>query len=151
MAKYRKVFFSFHYAEDVTRAMVVRKSWVTKGGQEAARFVDKAEFEKVKKQGDLAIKRWINKQMTGTTVTVVLIGAKTCNRKWVKYEISHSIERGNGLLEIDISKIPNFQEQTTTRCGWMLPAEYPDYDWKEDNGFENLGKWIEKAAKKADH
>ena len=52
--------------------MVVRKSWVTKGGQAAARFVDKADFEAVKKKGDLAIKRVDQcKQMKGTTVTVV--------------------------------------------------------------------------------
>ena len=151
MAKYRKVFFSFHYDEDVDRAMVVRNSWVTKGGQEAARFVDKADFEAVKKKGDLAIKRWINKQMEGTTVTVVLIGAKTCGRKWVKYEIDHSIDRGNGLLAIDISKIKNLQGKTTTRCGWMLPAEYAKYLWNKDSGYENLGDWIEKAAKQAGH
>ena len=151
MAKYRKVFFSFHYNEDVARAMVVRNSWVTKGGQAAARFVDKAAFEAVKKKGDLAIKRWINKQMEGTTVTVVLIGAKTCNRKWVKYEIDHSMARGNGLLEIDISKIKNLDRQTTTHCGWMLPVGYADYCWDEDDGYENLGEWVEEAAKQAGH
>ena len=89
--------------------------------------------------------------MKGTTVTVVLIGAKTCNRKWVKYEISHGIERGNGLLEIDISKIKNLQEKTTTRCGWMLPAEYAKYLWNKNSGSEKLGDWIEKAAKQAGH
>lgn len=151
MAKYRKVFFSFHYDEDVDRAMVVRNSWVTKGGQEAARFVDKADFEAVKKKGALAIKRWINKQMEGTTVTVVLIGARTCTRRWVKYEIEHSIARGNGLLEIDISKIKNLRGKTATRCGWMLPTEYADYGWYKDDGYKKLGAWIEKAAKQAGH
>ena len=41
----RKAFFSFKY-EDVTRAMVVRNSWVTQG-KEAAGFIDKADFEAV--------------------------------------------------------------------------------------------------------
>ena len=45
----RRVFFSFKY-EDVSRAMIVRNSWVTQG-KEAAGFVDAADFEKVKKQG----------------------------------------------------------------------------------------------------
>lgn len=44
----RKVFFSFKY-EDVSRAMVVRNSWVTQG-KESAGFIDKAEFEEVKKK-----------------------------------------------------------------------------------------------------
>ncbi len=50
----RKVFFSFKY-EDVSRAMVVRNSWVTQG-KESAGFIDKAEFEEVKKRVDHAIK-----------------------------------------------------------------------------------------------
>ena len=43
----RRVFFSFEYRHDVTRAMVVRNSWVTQG-KEAAGFVDAAELEEVK-------------------------------------------------------------------------------------------------------
>ena len=39
----RRVFFSFKY-EDVSRAMVVRNSWVTQG-KEAAGFIDAADFE----------------------------------------------------------------------------------------------------------
>ena len=29
---------------------------------------------------------------------------------------------------------------------WQL---YPTYDWVDDDGFNNLGDWVEKAAKKA--
>ena len=62
----RKVFFSFKY-KDVSRSMVVRNSWVTQG-KEAAGFIDKAEFEEVKKKGDTAIRNWIDKQLEGTAV-----------------------------------------------------------------------------------
>ena len=151
MAAYRKVFFSFHYDEDVHRTMVIRKSWVTKGGQEAARFIDKAEFETIKKRGDLAVKQWINRQMKGTSVTVVLVGAKTCSRKWVKYEIEHSKERGKGLLEIDISFIKDLNGKMSTHCGYMLTEKYAAYEWVRENGYNNLGEWIEKAAKQAGH
>jgi hypothetical protein len=138
----RRVFFSFEYG-DVTRAMVVRKSWVTKG--EAAGFVDKAEIESVAKGGDPAIKRWIDAQLKGTSVTVVLVGANTCASKWVKYEIEASIKKGNGLFGIDISKIPDLRDNTTDRCG-RIPAGYPFYLWFKDDGYNNLPKWIEKAA-----
>ena len=66
----RKVFFSFKY-DDVARAMIVRNSWVT---QDSAGFIDKADFEEVKRKGDAAIKKWIDEQLKGTTVTVVLVG-----------------------------------------------------------------------------
>ena len=99
----RRVFFSFKY-EDVSRAMVVRNSWVTQG-KEAAGFIDAVDFEKLKKQGDTAIKRWIDDQLGGTSVTVVLVGSETCGSRWVKYEIDKSKALGHGLLGIDISHI----------------------------------------------
>ncbi|MCL4537070.1 MAG: TIR domain-containing protein [Nitrospirae bacterium] len=142
----RRVFFSFEY-EDVSRAMVVRNSWVTQG-KEAAGFVDAADFEKIKKQGDEAVKRWINNQLKGTSVTVVLVGQNTCSSKWVKYEIEKSKEIGNGLLGIDISKIKDFQGETTERCG-QIPNGYNFYLWNNDDGYNKMGDWIEKAAKEA--
>src|SRR5260221_14754767 len=81
----RRVFFSFKY-EDVSRAMVVRNSWVTQG-KEAAGFIDAADFEALKRRGDEAIQNWIDSQLKGTSVTVVLIGEETCGSRWVKYEI----------------------------------------------------------------
>jgi hypothetical protein len=144
----RKVFFSFKY-EDVSRAMVVRNSDVIRTDEKAG-FIDAADFEKIKKQGDQAIKNWINKQLDGTTVTAVLVGADTCNSRWVKYEIQASVARGNGLLGIDISKIKDFTGNTTERCG-EIPSGYPFYLWNNDKGYENLGSWIDKAAKAAGH
>lgn len=142
----RRVFFSFKY-KDVSRAMVVRNSWVTQGC-EAAGFVDKADFEKIKKQGDQAIRNWIDKQLEGTSVTVVLVGEKTCASRWVKYEIEQSKKRGNGLLGVDISKIKDLQGNTSERCG-EIPKGYEFYLWNNQEGYKNLGSWIEKAAKDA--
>ena len=142
----RRVFFSFKY-EDLSRAKVVRDSWVGQG-KEAAGFIDAADFEEVKRQGDNAIKNWIDRQLNGTSVTVVLVGNKTCNSKWVKYEIKKSIEIGNGLLGIDISKIKDLQGNTTERCG-QIPEGYKFYFWNNDDGYHKMGDWIEAAAKQA--
>ena len=142
----RRAFFSFKY-KDVSRAMVVRNSWVTQG-KEAAGFIDAADFEEVKRKGDTAIKNWIDKQLEGTSVTVVLVGEKTCSSRWVKYEIEKSIEIGNGLLGIDVSKIKDLQGNTSERCG-KIPKDYKFYLWNNDEGYKNMGDWIEKAAKDA--
>ena len=143
----RRVFFSFKYEQDVSRAMVVRNSWVTQG-KEAAGFVDAAEFEEVKKGGDAAIKRWIRKQLEGTSVTVVLVGSHTCSSRYVQYEIDQSEARGNGLLGIDVSKIKDLDGKTTQRCG-KIPKGYKFYLWNKDDGYNNMGDWIEKAARDA--
>lgn len=142
----RRTFFSFKY-KDVSRAMIVRNSWVTQG-KEAAGFIDAADFEEVKRKGDTAIKNWIDSQLKGTSVTVVLVGEKTCNSRWVKYEIEKSIEIGNGLLGIDVSKIKDLQGNTSGRCG-KIPNGYNFYLWNNDEGYKNMGDWIEKAAKDA--
>jgi len=142
----RRVFFSFEYG-DVSRAMVVRNSWVTQG-KEAAGYIDAAAFEELKRKGDDAIKNWIDKQLEGTSVTVVLVGHDTCTSRWVKYEINKSIEKGNGLLGIDISKIRDLQGNTTERCG-KIPEGYPFYLWNNEEGYKNMGNWIEKAAQAA--
>jgi hypothetical protein len=110
--------------------------------------VDSAEFEKIEKEGDDAIREWIDGQLVGTSVTVVLVGAETCDSRWVKYEIEQSVDRGNGLLGIDISKIKDFDGSISERCG-RLPAGYSFYLWNKDDGYNNMGDWIEAAAKDA--
>lgn len=158
----RKAFFSFHYKNDVWRANQVRNSWVTKD-RESAGFVDKAEFEKVEKEGADAIKRWIDKQLEGTSVTVVLIGTETSNRDYVKYELEQSWKKGNGILGIYIHNCKD-QESKTCKNGdnhfgpiFTSPNDekkyfyerFTTYDWVNDDGYNNLGSWIEKAAKEA--
>jgi hypothetical protein len=142
----RKVFFSFKY-DDVQRAMNVRHSNVI--AQEIMfGYIDKADFEAVERKGDAAIKAWIDDQLFGTSVTVVLIGANTHKSKWVKYEIEQSIARGNGILTVDISKIADLQQKTTDCCSLRING-YNHYLWNKNNGRQNLGKWVEEAAKAA--
>jgi MTH538 TIR-like domain (DUF1863) len=142
----RRVFFSFKY-EDVSRAMVVRNSWVAQG-REAAGFIDAADFEKLKKKGDAAIKAWIDDQLTGTSVTLVLVGAETCSSRWVRYEIDKSQALGHGLLGIDVSKIKDLSGNTSERCG-QIPRGYNFYLWKNNDGYHNVSDWIGEAAKAA--
>lgn len=139
----RKVFFSFKY-DDVQRAMNVRNSNVITGTAKSG-FIDKADFEKVEREGDKAIKAWIDKQLEGTTVTVVLVGANTHKSRWVKYEIEQSIARGNGIMTIDISKIADLKGNTTDCCNLRVPG-YKHYLWNNNNGRDNIGKWVEAAA-----
>src|SRR2546425_4093289 len=97
----RRIFFSFHYERDGWRAGQVRNSWVTKD-RESAGFWDAAAWEEVKRKGNAAIEKWIDDQLKGTSVTVVLIGAETASREYVGYEVKQSHIKGNGMLGIYI-------------------------------------------------
>ena len=157
----RRVFFSFHYDNDINRSMTVRNSWVIQG-KEAAGFIDKAEFEQIKRQGESAIHRWIDRQLEGTSVTVVLIGSETLNRPFVKYEIIESVNRGNAVIGVYIHNIKDMRTQKISQkgnihtivgyCKDNKPAYFDEicdgvYDYILEDGYNNLGSWIEKAAK----
>lgn len=156
----RRTFFSFHYERDVWRAGQIRNSWVTKDDKEAAGFLDSAKWEEVKKKGSDAIHKWIDEQLSGTSVTVVLIGAETSTREYVDYEITQSHKKGNGLLGIYVHNMKDSSGKTDSMGAnpfnkWTFkdPAGnvviFPTYDWVNNDGYSNMGSWIEAAAKKA--
>ena len=144
----RHVFFSFHYQRDVWRANIVRNSGAVIG-ESAAGFRDASLWEEAKKKGDSAIKALIDEGLKGTTITVVLIGAETANRKYVDYEIEKSIERGNGLLGL---RIHNIKDQNgSTDLPGNIPTKlsnggYPTYTWTT---CEDFAKWVETAYQAA--
>jgi hypothetical protein len=140
----RQVFFSFHYQRDIWRANVVRNSGAVIG-EAAAGFRDASLWEEAKKKGDAAIKYLIDEGLKGTTVTAVLIGAETSNRRYVDYEIEKSIERGNGLLGLRIHNIKD--RNGNTDFPGLVPARlssggYPTYTWTT---CEDFAKWVEDA------
>lgn len=193
----RRTFFSFHYQQDVSRAQVVRNSWVTKEDREEAGFFDGSVFESKKRAGEETLKAFLTDALKGTTVTCVLIGNQTAFRPWVRYELVRSFHRGNGLLGIYIHNVRNLDKQTTaagpnpfeqlafrvidSRISWLevnngnwtvydrVPTMaqsdaaydlggrtnhtfgtlFRSYDWVNDNGYANLGTWVEAAAKQA--
>ncbi|HCE2596163.1 TPA: TIR domain-containing protein [Vibrio alginolyticus] len=158
----RKVFFSFHYERDVRRVVQVRNSWVIRPGGEAQPFYDKAEFEEAKRRSG-GIEQWIEDQLKGTSVTVILFGAETYDRKWVRHEIKRSYELKKGILAIDIHRVKDPQKGADTQGKnpldyWFIERNgrkvyfsemYETYDWVNDDGYKNLASWIEKAAKAA--
>jgi len=159
----KRVFFSFHY-DDVWRVMQVRNAWVVPMAGDVAGFVDKAEFEQVERKGRQSIERWIDRQLDGTSASVVLIGAETANRPYVQYEIQQSYERGNRLLGV---RLDNVKDTKGNALWWRGPNPFaqvsiggffgssiatllnvPIYDWVNDAGRTNIAKWIDSAPRK---
>jgi len=153
----RRVFFSFHYERDIWRVNQVRNSWVTQGNQTAAGFIDAAEFEQIQRSGESAVTRWIDRQLDGTSVTVVLVGAETANRPYVQYEVEQSLVKRNGVVAIYINGLKDRSGSTDFRGsnplanirfsdGTLVSNVYHAYDWVRDDGYNNLSDWIEEAA-----
>jgi len=193
----RRTFFSFHYTRDVTRAQVVKNSWVSKPNRENAGFFDGSVIENRRREGGDALKNFLTSALEGASVTCVLIGAETFLRPWVRYEMVRSFQQGKGLVGIRIHDIKNFEKETAAagpnpfdyvayraendRVYWQEKngEQWTRYDavpsmaladvaydigerkhhtfstlfrvhsWVADNGYENLGSWVEAAATQA--
>ena len=170
----RHVFFSFHF-DDVWRVNEVRNMGVVLGAHSVG-FRDKAHFEQVKRKGDAAVKKWIDKQMHGTSVTVVLVGTETHQRIYVQYEIEQTLKHKKGLLAIHINGLKN-QKGKTKRIGTNPLARYKPSDYGYNSGWfsdkfdcydpseyeflfyesphevirDNISDWVEEAFSESPH
>ena len=107
----RKVFFSFHYIPDNWRASQVRQIGSIEGNQ----AISDNDWEKVTKAGDQAIKNWIAGQMSGKSCEVVLIGAATAGRKWIKYEIEQAWNAKKGVVGIYVHHLRDANQQQSIK------------------------------------
>src|SRR5712692_8300443 len=97
----RRAFHSFHYIPDNWRASQIRNMGVIEGNRPAS----DNEWEQIKKGGDAAIQRWIDGQLSGKSIAIVLIGSNTAGRKWIKYEIKKAWGDSKGVLGIYVHKL----------------------------------------------
>ena len=131
----------------------VRQSWRYRheDEREGYGFYDGSIWKRSQSQGDEALKALIREGVKNTSVTCVLAGTSTFQRRWVRYEIARSIIKGNGLLTVKIHGLadrsgygsyegPNpldYMAVYRGRDGSLLLAEwqngmwvtYRDYTW----------------------
>jgi|TARA_B110000503_G_scaffold140875_1_gene232917 hypothetical protein len=97
----RKIFYSFHFANDVMRVQQVRNMGVVEGNTP----VSPNAWEEVKRKGQAAIETWINDNMAGKSCVIVLIGTDTHKRPWVDYEIKKALKDEKAILGIYVHNI----------------------------------------------
>lgn len=107
-----RVFYSFHYDNDVMRVHQVRNIGVIEG-DEPLKLTD---WERVWRGGDTAISNWINGQLARADCLVVLIGSDTASRRWVREEIVRAWNAGKGVVGINIHNL-NCPNQGTCAKG----------------------------------
>jgi len=118
-------------------------------GTAAAGFQDASLWEAAKKKGDKEIKRMIDKGLENTSVTVVCVTYGTINRKYINYEIEKSLEKGNGLVAIQIHHLKDQNGQTGSAGSIPPQIEANGFKAYKYTNKEALARWIEAAAKLA--
>lgn len=66
-------------------------------------FVGRHLLDPVNDKNETYIRSKITEKLKGTSVTVVLIGDKTYDSKWVQWEIEQSLEKGNAIIAIRLN------------------------------------------------
>lgn len=102
----RRVFYSFHYA-DVNRVNQVRQSGKIRpiDSERVKTVQDRSLWERKKSINEEYLKKSISKNIVGTSVTCILTGEHTWQRRWCRYEIARSLLNGNGLFAVRINHL----------------------------------------------
>lgn len=97
----RKCYVSFDAAHDLWRVQQVRNM----GRIEAQPLLNRKAWDEIRRRGDKAIAAWVDDNMRGKECLVVLVGARTADRRWVRYEIKQAWRSGLGVLAIHIHNL----------------------------------------------
>lgn len=97
----RRAFFSFHYKPDNWRASQVRNMGMVDGNKPCS----DNDWEAITSGGEKRIENWIEDQLHGKSIAIVLIGSKTAGRKWIKYEIRRAWNLGKGVMGVHIHNL----------------------------------------------
>jgi hypothetical protein len=107
----KSVFFSFHYDRDAWRVQQI----INMGKLAGQPLLNPQRWEEVKRRGEQAIKNWIAEQMRYKSAVVVLVGAQTAQRRWVKYEIAYAWDNSKPLVGVRIHGLADRNHRTDTQ------------------------------------
>ncbi len=138
----RHVFFSFKYKPDVFRVNAIRnQNYILKANSTG--YWDDSIYEKSLATNPDYIKRKIREGLKGSSVTVILVTSTTHKSDYIKYEYEKSVERGNGILQLDISDMRDINGNKEYFSDWL---PYVTKGLKKKWYSKCLlGDWIEEA------
>lgn len=156
----RNVFFSFHFDNDYWRTQQVRNM----GSLDGQTICNANAWEEIKQKGSAAIEEWIDNSLKGKSCVVVLVGAETASRPWVRKEIIKGWSAGKGVVAIRVDRLldrcgepaaaginpltkVNFKASSKTLAD-VARLKTPTGNSSKEvyaNIAENIGDWIEEA------
>lgn len=128
-----KVFVSYHHANDQQRANYLRDKYGSNNT-----LIDRSLKDAYDTESDDVLYGLIRRNhLKDSTVTIVLIGSETANRKWVDWEIYSSLRpygdrSRNGLLAIylpDAGRTPE-RLQDNINSGYAVTMKWENISWQ---------------------
>lgn len=139
----RRIFISYQHKDQMQA-----KGFNLQGSNPnvAFEFVGRHLLDPVDSENDDYIKRKVREQISGTSVTVVIIGKETAYSEWVAWEIEESLnkEKPNGVVGVLLKDAtPPPRDSPVGKALYEAGAEV--VEWKQ----EEVEAAIERAAKAA--
>ena len=159
-----RVFLSFNCDRDAARALHVAGPRGLFETCEWRGLLSRPEWTLLERRGRAAVQRWIDAEISASSLTVVLIGGETCASPWVHHAIQRTRAEGKGMLGVRVHRLP---DPRTGLCDYrglnpleinyvtgsappvFLNSLYPTYDWVADAGERNVQAWIQAALARA--
>lgn len=141
----RKVFVSYHHANDQLYRNAFENFFAINHGIFISKSVQIGDID-IGNNTDTIRQKIRDEYLSDSTVTVVLIGKETWQRKHVDWEISSSIRETknstrSGLLGITLPTHPNYNQPTYTPG--IVPPRLAN---NEANGYANIYNWSNNPA-----
>ncbi|WP_163247801.1 TIR domain-containing protein [Bacillus tropicus] len=131
-----KAFVSYHHANDQLKANYLRTTY----GENNTLIDRSLPAELDSNDNNYILGQIRTKHLKDSTVTIVLIGSETANRKWVDWEIysslrSYGLRTVNGLLGIYLptaGKVPA-RLQDNIDSGYAVTMKWENISWQLDS------------------
>ncbi|OJU01383.1 MAG: hypothetical protein BGN87_23310 [Rhizobiales bacterium 65-79] len=154
----KQCFLSFYYKPDSWRVQQVKNI----GSIDEQPLLVANKWEEIKKQGDTAVEKWIDNNMKGKDCLIVLVGAKTAGRRWVKYEIKKAWEEGLGVMAVYVHNLKDVSGEQSEKgsdpfvglkvdgesvVGTVYDPPYKTSTYVYEHIADNIEDWVEAAIK----
>ena len=140
-----RVYFSLDYERDLERVKKIRN---VPGviACAAAGFQSTDVWETAKRRGDAAVHGLIKDGLNNTSVTVLCLGYMTSYRKYLTYELEQSLNRGNGVVGLQIHHLTDALGRSDEE-GHVPPLlNIAGFKAHKYTNPRRLAEWIREAA-----
>lgn len=157
------VYFCFHQERDADRANFVSACTATVDSNRFSDWTDESWLAS-QELGEEGLQELIDKKLSATDVSCLLIGEKTWEKPWIRPMLSRSYKLGRGVLAIHIHNVPDHNGQLVQKGANPMARlnylgrdnrEYPftsyfhTYDWEFGKGEASMQDWVALAARQA--
>lgn len=152
MAYKNKTYVAFHYGKkgitgDGDKSYYYTLEMWRRNDKIDFSFYDAHEITNImEKSGEQTIKSSLQERLRNTKIMILLMGEKSKNRPWVKWELEQAISRDIPLIVVDVTRKSNeINHDLLPKC--LIDYKFAYTYFEKDRIVEAMDKWFERHSK----